>query len=166
MKLSGERRGILLIVATLAVVGAFWVDDHRRHVDSANGVIAVLMLAFFVSATLVLFAMLGDRDRARKSAAPIMQPMQPMRPELEGTVYGLIAGERYRVERPFADYHGNRFEAGEILRFKERHFLPYHGGHTLVFDERSMYLQEEEHASILGEFAKYVARFPAGVGAA
>jgi hypothetical protein len=54
------------------------------------------------------------------------------------------------------DYYGSAFKQGEVLRFKEQHFLPYHGGHTIVFDERSLYLQEEENADILAHFSSYV----------
>ena len=58
----------------------------------------------------------------------------------------------------FKDCYGNQFQQGEVLRFKERHYLPYHGGHTLVFEGRSLYLQETENAAILGNFSEYLAR--------
>lgn len=73
-------------------------------------------------------------------------------PAPEGTVYAMTPGSRYRVMKPFTDCYGGSFEQGELLTFKERHFLPYHGGHTIVFDERSLYLQEDEHREILGRF--------------
>lgn len=71
------------------------------------------------------------------------------------TVYGLTPGCRYQVLKSFTDYYGNCFEQGEILCFKQRHFLPYDGGHTIVFEERSLYLQEEKNQEILEHFAEY-----------
>jgi hypothetical protein len=79
-------------------------------------------------------------------------------PNLAGTVYGLEPGIVYEVKQAFTDYHGNQFQQGERLCFKERHFLPYHGGHTIVFAERSIYLQETENAEFLGNFSQYIAR--------
>ncbi|MFL7869324.1 MAG: DUF3601 domain-containing protein [Anaerolineales bacterium] len=74
-------------------------------------------------------------------------------------MYGLIPGRQYQVIQPFTDFYGNAFEGGEILRFRERHFLPYDGGHTLVFDERSLYLQEEKNQDILENFSEYIVAF-------
>jgi hypothetical protein len=79
-------------------------------------------------------------------------------PELDGTVYGLIGGGEYRVMQSFTDYYGNQFQRGEMLRFKGRHFMPYHGGHTIVFEGRSLYLQETENKAILANFSEYIAR--------
>lgn len=73
----------------------------------------------------------------------------------EQPLYGLQTG-RYQIVQSFTDYYGNTFEAGEILHFKERHFLPYEGGHTLIFEERAMYLQEEKNRDIVDNFSAYV----------
>ena len=78
--------------------------------------------------------------------------------ELQGTVYGLVPGGEYRVIQSFTDYYANQFERGEVLRFKERHFLPYHGGHTIVFDEKSLYLQESDNEELLANFSDYIER--------
>ncbi len=75
---------------------------------------------------------------------------------LDRTIYDLVPGRRYRVVQPFTDYYNSTFQAGELLRFKERHFLPYAGGHTLIFDERSIYLQEDQHKGILASFGSYM----------
>jgi len=75
---------------------------------------------------------------------------------LKGTVYGLKPGHQYQVIKSFKDFYGNSFERGEILRFRERHFLPYDGGHTVVFEERSLYLQEEKNQEILENFSEYI----------
>jgi len=79
-------------------------------------------------------------------------------PDSEAHGYRLTPGSRYQIIQSFTDYYGNVFTQGEILRFKEQHFLPYHGGHTIVFEERSLYLQEEENADILAHFSSYVQR--------
>ena len=78
------------------------------------------------------------------------------RPLANGSVYHLRAGRRYAVIQSFTDYHGGRFEAGELLTFKSHNFVPYHGGHVLEFDERTVYLQEEENADILGRIWAYI----------
>lgn len=79
------------------------------------------------------------------------------REELKGTVYGLIQGVDYQVMQNFTDHYNNQFQRGELLRFKERHFLPYHAGHTIIFEQRPLYLQEEENAAILENFSAYIA---------
>ncbi len=73
------------------------------------------------------------------------------------SVYDLQPGRRYRVLRDFSDHYGNRFETGERLTFRGRSFLPYHGGHTLQFEERGIWLQEEDNADILGRFGEFLA---------
>jgi hypothetical protein len=65
------------------------------------------------------------------------------------TIYSLVPGRLYRVGRELVDYSRTVFHAGEALVFVERHFLPYDGGHTVVFKlpdgtERRMYLQEDQ----------------------
>ncbi len=79
----------------------------------------------------------------------------PFHPNAPESVYGLTPGHRYQVIQSFTDYYGNAFERGDVLRFKQRHFLPYEGGHTIVFEERSLYLQEETNQEILEHFAEY-----------
>ena len=74
------------------------------------------------------------------------------------TIYTLEKGATYVVNRAFTDFYGNAFSPGEALTYAERHFLPYHGGHTIVFKERSIYLQEEANADIIDSFAEYLSR--------
>ena len=74
------------------------------------------------------------------------------------TLYNLETGAAYAVKREFTDFYGNVFSPGEVLTYAERHFLPYHGGHTIVFRERSIYLQEEENSDIIDSFADYLSR--------
>jgi hypothetical protein len=156
MKLPPSLRGILAAVSAAAGAGAFWVEDHRRLFGAAGPVIAALMVVFFVSGLGAFLLHLQQRDR-RVAHAPRPSPAPvPVSPELEGTVYGLVPGRVYRVVEPFADHYANQFQPGERLRFRERHFLPYHGGHTLVFEERSIYLQETQNAEILHDFRRFV----------
>ena len=63
---------------------------------------------------------------------------------------------QYRIQRDFADFYHNQFTQGELLTFVEFHFLPYHGGYTVVFKERTLYLQEEVNADILGSLGDYL----------
>lgn len=63
---------------------------------------------------------------------------------------------QYKVRRNFADYYHNQFTQGELLTFVESHFLPYHGGYTVVFKERTLYLQEEVNSHILGSLGEYL----------
>ena len=71
-------------------------------------------------------------------------------------IYTLEKGVTYVVGSTFTDFHGNVFSPGETLTYAERHFLPYHGGHTIVFKERSIYLQEAENKDIVDSFAEYL----------
>lgn len=73
-------------------------------------------------------------------------------------VHQLKKSYRYRVRRDFTDFHRNTFREGEVLTFRELHFLPYHGGYTLVFEERQLYLQEEENTDILESFSEYMSQ--------
>jgi hypothetical protein len=82
--------------------------------------------------------------------------MSQSNPNPDGTVYGMIPGREYQVMKSFTDHYGNTFEKGERLRFKQRHFLPYHGGHTIVFEGRTLHMQEEQNSEILDHFLEYI----------
>ena len=73
-------------------------------------------------------------------------------------IYTLEKGATYVVSKAFTDFYGNAFAPGQMLTYAERHFLPYHGGHTIVFKERSIYLQEEANQEIIDFFAEYLSR--------
>ena len=77
-------------------------------------------------------------------------------PDLKSGVYGLVPGAKYRVLRAITDYHGGSFAAGDVLTFVKRDYLPYHGGHTLTFEPRVMYLQDDENADVLGRLDSYL----------
>jgi hypothetical protein len=145
----------LLFIGVGATALGFWLIDHCLAVPNSEFVIAVLALVFFVSSTWAILRYLRWRDKRLMTV--ISMTSQPD-PDLEGTVYGMIPGREYQVMKPFIDHCGNAFERGERLRFKQRHFLPYHGGHTILFEERALYLQEDQNKEILDHFSEYIAR--------
>lgn len=145
---------LLVAVGALAALLAFSLLPYQSEVPNWGILIAILLGAFFVSWTWALMVYL--RWRGSQSLGAPLTDMD--RQALEGTVYGLVQGAEYRVMQTFTDYYNNAFQSGELLSFKERHFLPYHGGHTIIFDQRSLYLQEEENAAILANFSEYIAR--------
>ena len=71
-------------------------------------------------------------------------------------IYTLKKGATYLVNNMFTDFYGNVFSPGEMLTYVERHFLPYDGGHTIVFKEHNIYLQEEVNQEIIDRFAYYL----------
>jgi len=145
----------LLLIGAGAIAFAFWLIDHRLAVPDSGVVIAVLVGVFFVSYTWAFLRYLHWRDKDRAAILPV--PTQANPADLEGTVYGMIPGREYQIIKSFTDHHGNSFEQGEQLQFKQRHFLPYHGGHTILFEERALYLQEDQNREILDHFSEYIA---------
>ena len=142
----------LLVLLSIGAVAALSIFNALAV---QNGIlIAICFGTFFICWTWALFVYLGWRDRRNIGTAVT----QMDREALKGTVYGLVQGAEYQVVQTFTDHYGNEFRRGEHLRFKERHFLPYHGGHTIVFDQRPLYLQEEANAPILENFSDYIAR--------
>lgn len=71
-------------------------------------------------------------------------------------IYSPNKGSQYKVERAFTDFYENQFNDGELLTFVELHFLPYHGGYTVAFQEKSLYLYEEENSNILRSLGDYL----------
>jgi hypothetical protein len=55
------------------------------------------------------------------------------------SVYNFFPGLALRVVKTFTA-SGAEFKEGTILHFKERNFLPYHSGHTVYFEEATMWL--------------------------
>lgn len=72
------------------------------------------------------------------------------------SVLDLQPGMTYTVLQEIRDYYDNIFQVGEKLTFTARHYLPYDGGHTLVFGERRMYLQKDQHAAILSALSDFL----------
>ena len=77
------------------------------------------------------------------------------------TVHDLEPGATYKVISDLVDYGGQRVVRGRRLTFRSRAFVPYHGGHTLTFDEVTLQLQEDVHAALLGRLEDYLRRWPA-----
>lgn len=150
---------LLLLVGGASAAAALWLVDHRAAVPHSGQVLGWLMGLFALTCTCALLLWLQWRDRHNTANASQTHglPTSPD-PIYEGTVYGLVPGAVYVVRQPFTDHYQHTFQPGERLRFQERHFLPYHGGHTLVFPEASIYLQEEENSDLLSDFSRYVAR--------
>jgi hypothetical protein len=73
------------------------------------------------------------------------------------SVYDLEPGVIYIVTKRFVDYHRQPFEVGELLTYESYAFLPYHGGYTVMFRGRAIYLQEDDQAEILWGLGNYIA---------
>ena len=144
---------LLLVVGFVAVVLALWLFDQQQVLSSAGIIVVLLLGVFFLSYTAALWLYLRRRSRARLSS-PVTTPSHA---DLKGTVYGLMPDHEYQVVQAFTDYYGTTFEQSERLHFQQRHFLPYHGGHTLIFAERPLYLQEDQNRGILEDFSAYIA---------
>ena len=165
---QAQRRSPWILIATLVVIGScaaalsLWLADNRNILPGSEWIIAVGMITFFVCFTWALLRYIGWRDRLRthigaQPAAVIGDNVGGLNP-LGGTIYDLVPGAVYQVQQEFTDHYGNLFQQGERLCFRQRHFLPYHGGHTVVFDERPLYLQENENVEIIDNFSRYMRR--------
>ena len=75
---------------------------------------------------------------------------------LKAGVYGLHPGVTYRVVREIKDHYGEVFPVGTELTFVRRNYLPYHGGHTVVFRPQPIYLQDETNADVLNALDAYL----------
>lgn len=157
---TGSKRLLITLLLLVSIgTGAFalgyWCISYPQAIP-ISGVIASVSIG--ISAILYIWAFLlllkwRDKNAARTN---VTQPPASSQQNLEGTIYGLTTECQYRVVRSFMDYYGNSFNQGDVLRFRERHFLPYHGGHTVIFEERALYLQEKVNAEILDNFSEYI----------
>jgi hypothetical protein len=147
---------LFILIGAAAMRFAFWLLDHREEMPNSEIMLAVSVGIFFVLSTGAFLLFLRWRDSRRGVFISTASSTSLTKPELAGTVYGLIPGSQYQIKKSFTDYYGNAFERGELLRFKERHFLPYEGGHTILFVERPLYLQEEKNEEILDNFSDYI----------
>ena len=145
---------LLFLVGAGAIGYAFRLIDGIPVVPNPDVMLAILIGIFFVAWTGAFMLFLHWRDQSRTMQGTVAAQYDP---NLEGTVYGMSPGHEYQILRSFTDHYGNAFEKGERLRFKQRHFLPYHGGHTIVFEVRTLYLQEEQNREILDHFSEYIA---------
>jgi hypothetical protein len=77
------------------------------------------------------------------------------------SIYSLEQGVVYIVSKPFDDYYGNHFSAGDKLTYVGRNFSPYQGGHTITFKEAGIYLHEGMNQDIIDSFDEYLALYDA-----
>lgn len=162
-----RRRSPWILIATLVIIGicsaalAFWLVDHRLTIPGSGWVIGASMGACLICFTWALLRYIAWRDRLRASTGvPSVSVFgnNVGGQNLAGTIYALVPEAIYQIQHEFTDYYGNHFQRGERLRFRERHFLPYDGGHTVLFAERPLYLQENQNAEILDNFSQYIER--------
>jgi hypothetical protein len=152
LKLPVRLRLALQIIGAGSFLAALWISvytpAHDRRIDGRN--VTIWFVVFLVCLALAA-------PKLPKSKDPRLFKSQVRPEDLVGTVYGLEPGRVYRVVRTFSDCYSNNFEQGRTLTFRQRNFVPYHGGHTVMFDEATIYLQETESAEILGNFSQYIA---------
>jgi hypothetical protein len=136
----------------IAIGYSYWTVENGSLISTviAMGVFFLSFLGGFIRILLWRDFNNVQRFQAKPATAKIPSP------ELEGTIYGLEEGNRYQVINSFTDFYGNEFEKGEELHFQTRHFLPYDGGHTIIFENRRLYLQEDNNKDILDNFSKYI----------
>jgi hypothetical protein len=66
-------------------------------------------------------------------------------------VWTLTPGIAIRIVQSFRDCTRAEFTAGTILHFKHRDYLPYHSGHTVYFEQATMYLCDLDETSAIVE---------------
>lgn len=147
---------ILFLVGLLIFLFVFFAIDHPPLGSWTN--LTIAMGIFVVCFIWAFIRLLQWRDSRREQFIRTQATPLPPRPEVEGTVYGLTPGSEYRVVQTFTDYYGNSFHKDEVLRFQTRQFLPYHGGHTINFENRPLFLQEDQNKEILDHFSEYIIR--------
>jgi len=64
-------------------------------------------------------------------------------------VWNLKPGTVIRIVKTFRDCYGSEFAAGRILHFTHRNYLPYHAGHTVYFQEATIYLCDNDETSAI-----------------
>ncbi len=165
---QAQRRSPWILIATLVIIGScsaalsFWLVDNRNILPGSAWIIAFGMITFFVCFTWALLRYIGWRDHLRthigaQSAVVVGDNVVGQNRHGE-TIYDLVPGAVYQVQQEFTDHSGTLFQKGQQLCFKQRYFLPYHGGHTVVFVERPLYLQESENVEIIDNFSRYIRR--------
>jgi len=64
-------------------------------------------------------------------------------------IRSLTPGTAIRIVKTFKDCGGAQFEAGSVLHFRDRHYLPYHDGHTVIFEETTMSLCDTDDTRVI-----------------
>src|SRR5262249_51352838 len=122
-KAPWTRSAVLFLITAVSFTRVFF------HADSPNVQGRRITVGGFVCPFWVFVLLVQWRDSRRPSSIARMN----YRPKLDetllaGTIYGLVPDADYWVQQIFTDYYGTQFVQGEYLRFRQRHFLPYHGG--------------------------------------
>lgn len=154
-KHPGRAFKILIGFASGVAVGAsgMWFITYP-HVDAVpvyGG--AILLCVAFVLLTWTFLQVLANNNHVDQPNRSV-QPSSGTLPLL--SLYELERGRCYRVRRDFVDFYGNHFVESEQITFRERHYLPYTGGHTLVFEQKSIFLQEDENYQIIDELELFL----------
>jgi len=64
-------------------------------------------------------------------------------------VWNLQSGSAIRIVKAFQDCYRNEFKEGTTLHFLRREYLPYHSGHTVYFQEATMYLCDDDETGAI-----------------
>lgn len=66
-------------------------------------------------------------------------------------IWNLAPGAAIRIVKTFRDCTGTEFVEGTTLHYTHRNYLPYHSGHTVFFQEATMYLCDNDDTSAIVE---------------
>ncbi len=144
-----------------AALGFMWRFGHRvttlgPHGDTIMVAVAVTLMLSYAAAAILYASWRGSQRLDISSPLNPGMDAETIRLGVKAGVYGLYPGKSYRVIREIKDYYGTIFPVGMDLIFVRRDYLPYHGGHTVFFRPRPMYLQDEENADVLGALDQYL----------
>ena len=64
-------------------------------------------------------------------------------------IWNLVPGAAIRIVKTFRDCRAAEFTEGTILHFTHRNYLPYHSGHTVYFQEATMYLCDDDDTAAI-----------------
>lgn len=112
-----------------------------------------VLLSGLVLWTVVLWRLL----QRRQPPAALRDDGEPVMPADSPALYRMLPGRVYEVQQDFTDHAQQTFRRGERHAFRTRHFLPYHDGHTLVFDDTVVQLQGELQREMVEHWEAYMA---------
>jgi hypothetical protein len=146
------RSAFLALLGIAVAIAAIELVDHPALVPNGGPIAAVLI---GIALVLLGVGFIDVMGHARQSAPP-PGPVPTPPPAGPPTIYTLRIGRTYRVRRAFEDHYREPFAVDELLTYRDRSFIPYHGGHTLMFVERGMWLQEDDQRPIIDAFDDYL----------
>lgn len=166
----------------IASYNGYYADDVRRRLREGvltKGQVVKGWLAFNPSAeavtSFVRFTTPGftneTADVAILGAVPKKPTISPVKQSWWQRLWGqpqgtavvkptsplpqLVPGTRYKVLKPFEDFHGRMFVPGDILTFVNQQ-PPYLGLHILEFQEAMVHLHAEQNGDIIGRLFDYL----------